>query len=264
MRARRVRRTPKPGRADAQTRLASFGAAAPQAVFAAKKAPDEERPGDRVLAARPRVRAGGGGWPIPMANPLHAVQVPARDVQAGDWSPRVRNVSSGPGPDGSPSRTATVRSAPGRGGGAQARGSRGPSMAARSTPARSQITPLACLITTRLVSAPTAARAGAGPRRWRDAGRWTGRPGRRRHGRRSRPPRLRAGAGPGRARGCQHRRGGQSHCRPEQPGGCFRIMVSPSESATSGPQESARFLIACVRAGGQELKCAIAGAQPTP
>jgi len=45
---------------------------------------------------------------------------------------------------------------------------------------------------------------------------------------------------------------------------CFSIMVSPSELVTSGPQEPARWLIACVRAGGQELKCAIAGAQPTP
>jgi hypothetical protein len=45
---------------------------------------------------------------------------------------------------------------------------------------------------------------------------------------------------------------------------CFSITVSPSELVRSGPQEPARLLIACVRAGGQELKCAIAGAQPTP
>jgi hypothetical protein len=45
---------------------------------------------------------------------------------------------------------------------------------------------------------------------------------------------------------------------------CFSITVSPSELVTSGLQEPARFLSACVRAGGQELKCAIAGAQPTP
>jgi hypothetical protein len=46
-----------------------------------------------------------------------------------------------------------------------------------------------------LVSAADSCSPGAGPRRRRDAGRWTGRPGRRRRGRRSRPPRLRAGCG---------------------------------------------------------------------